>query len=342
MLGQLVSAASNTSGASSAALGSITSSYATLAGVLAGFSLTALAVYLGWRPESVCGSQQPEGDIAGPKVVASLFYAMASLAMCSFLYASVASPMFDVGRRASAELLLYGIIFGLSVLALFYSLTLMAYENVRTREAARYAYWVVVIAGPIVILRFLMDAANNTFQAMCLPRCIVPSWSPPVIAEVVLLGLLLVFSAAITVLRVLHWWTSTQKIVEGLYRHPALPSVIVFVLSTCVTVGSLLVTAEINFSPSSLYAEVILCAGFALLALFALACGCVVGPRVQIGLPEWLQKLLGRLNLNGLWKALEQRAKWMPEAETVMSNGRHVREAPSGNIPVPNPDHRPR
>ena len=309
-----------------AGLSSTASSYSSFAGILAGFSFAALAIYLGWRPEkeegqpsSAQGKNSSTEDIQGTTVAAVLFYAMASLVMCSFLYASLTAQTSDAQKRVPAELLLYGVIFGLSVLALFYALTLMMYERSHTRDAARYAYWVVVIAGPIVVLRFLVNAANSTWQARCTSSCAPETWSAPVTLGLVFLVVLLALSVVITTLRLLHWWAATRRFLRLLYRHPTVPTVIVFALATCVTVGSLLITVPAQYAPSGLLTLVSLVVGFLFLALFALACGCVIGPRVEIGLPEWLGTALGKLGLKSTWTIIKRRGE--------SRSGRHARGA---------------
>ena len=308
-----------------AGLSSTSSSYSSFAGILAGFSFGALAIYLGWRPEeegkpsSAQGKASSNDDIQGTTVAAALFYAMASLVMCSFLYASLTAQTSDVQKRVPAELLLYGVIFGMSVLALFYALTLMMYERSHTRDAARYAYWVVVIAGPIVVLRFLIDAANSTWQARCTPACSPETWSAPVTLGFVFLVVLLALSAVITTFRLLHWWAATRWLLKLLYRHPTVPTVTVFALATCVTIGSLLITAPTRFVPSGFFTIASLIMGFLFLVLFALACGCVIGPRVEIGLPEWLGIALSKLGLKSTWAIIKRRGE--------SPSGRHARGA---------------
>ena len=307
-----------------AGLSSTASSYSSFAGILAGFSFAALAIYLGWRPkeeERKSSADQAKDssneDVQGPTVAAALFYAMASLIICSFLYASLTAQASDAQKRVPAELLLYGVIFGLSVLALFYALTLMMYEGSHTRDAAKYAYWVVVIAGPIVVLRFLIDAANSAWQARCTLTCPPETWSAPVTLGLVFLFVLLGLSVVITTLRLLHWWAATRWLLKLLYRHPTVPTVAVFVLATCVTVGSLLITTPTQFVPSSFFTLATLTTGFLFLVLFALACGCVVGPRVDIGLPKWLEIVLTKLGLTNTWTTIKRRGQ--------SQSGRHAR-----------------
>jgi hypothetical protein len=328
---------------SAAGLSSTGSSYSSFAGILAGFSFTALAIYLGWRPEEKGGEpalghdkSQPSQDAPLPDkyiqrttVAAALFYAMASLVICSFLYASLTAQASDAQKRVPAELLLYGVVFGLSVLALFYALTLMMYERSHTRQAASYAYWVVVIAGPVVVLRFLIDAANGVWQLRCTPACPPEAWPAPVIVGLGLLVVLLVLSVVITVFRLLHWWDWSRELLRRLYRRPTAPTVVVFILATCVTVGSLIITVPAQITPNGWFTLISLVTGFIFLASFALACGCVIGPRVEIGLPRWLETVLKSIGLKGIWAGIRRRG------ETRL--GRHAREAFQANGSEPPP-----
>jgi hypothetical protein len=64
--------------------------------------------------------------------------------------------------------------FGLSVLMLFYGLTLIMLEKKLTGVAA-WSYWMVACAGPAVVLRFLLTAAWAARQAACHGTC-GPIW----------------------------------------------------------------------------------------------------------------------------------------------------------------------
>ncbi len=55
------------------------------------------------------------------------------------------------------------------------------------------------------------------------------------------------------------------------------------------------------------------------LVLFALACRCVVGPRVEIGLPKWLEIVLTKLGLKSTWTTIKRRGE--------SQSGRHARSA---------------
>jgi hypothetical protein len=81
---------------------------------------------------------------------------MAPLGISTFLYANLAGDGGPVREgRDAAALLVYGVVLALSVLALFYFLTLMLFERPLTKHAAKPAFWAGTIAGSLVVLRFL-------------------------------------------------------------------------------------------------------------------------------------------------------------------------------------------
>jgi len=65
----------------------------------------------------------------------------------------------------------YGVAFGLSVLMLFYSLTLIMLKQ--CSSLASWSYWIVACVGPAVVLRFLLVAAAQSDAVNC--AC-VPGW----------------------------------------------------------------------------------------------------------------------------------------------------------------------
>jgi hypothetical protein len=143
--------------------------YATFGGVLAGFAFAGLCVYLGrdhCRNDDFSSSSAPgqmddssecrrpsgnekSGPVEVKHIAAAVFYSMASLAISSFLYSTLAGIADSSPGVAVTALLSYGIIFALSVLSLFYSVTLMMLEHPLTKDAAKHAYWVVTIAGTV-------------------------------------------------------------------------------------------------------------------------------------------------------------------------------------------------
>jgi hypothetical protein len=298
-----------TSAMTSPDLGVTASTYASFAEIMTGFSFAALAIYLAY--ESAKGAHSAEAKagkarysdrknrrntkendkqenpirvgkkhpIRRTEVAATLFYGMASLAMSSFLYASLTTQVGDP-QKVAAVLLLYGVIFGTSVLTFFYSLTLMTYENPDTKGAARAAYLVVVIVGPAVVLRFLADAAQGAWNTGC-SGCTPESWPPPLIGGIALLGILLIFSVLVSQTHILERWRTLYGVCNWLCVRPVLPAMVIFLFTASVAIAAMVVTEPLNYIPSELFIWVSLFVGFVLLALFALACGCVVGPRLS-------------------------------------------------------------
>jgi hypothetical protein len=222
-----------------------------------------------------------EHPIRRTEVAATLFYGMASLAISSFLYASLTTQVEDP-KKVAAALLLYGVIFGASVLSFFYSLTLMTYENPDTRSAAKAAYWVVVIVGPAVVLRFLADAAQGAWNSRRTGTCSLESWSPPLISGIVILLFLVIFSILISQNRIFEKWSPLHGVCNWLCVRPVLPTTIIFIFAASVAVIAMLVTEPVNYMPSEYFIWLSFIGGFILLAFFALACGCVVGPRLRV------------------------------------------------------------
>lgn len=60
---------------------------------------------------------------------------------------------------------------------------------------------------------------------------------------------------------------------------------VIFVFAASVAIAAMLVTEPLSYVPTESFIWGSLMAGFLLLALFALACGCVVGPRLGIPSP---------------------------------------------------------
>jgi hypothetical protein len=295
-------------------LGVTASTYASFAEIMTGFSFAAMAIYLGYeaatgrhsakenanppgqtsdnllssrkRPSTKDDEGNPkdpiqvgfENPIRRSEVAATLFYAIASLAISSFLYANLTTQVNP--SKVVAATLLYGIIFGLSVLTFFYALTLMTYCNSYTQGAAKAAYLMVVIVGPAIVLRFLADAAQDAWNSGGTHACSPQSWSPPLIIGIVLLLLLLVGSIAISVRHIFEKRAKLYFICNWLCTRPVLPALVIFVIAAITAGASIVVTEPANFVLPEPMIWVSLVGGFLFLAFFALACGCVIGPRV--------------------------------------------------------------
>ena len=75
--------------------------------------------------------------------------------------------------------------------------------------------------------------------------------------------------------------------------------------------------------PSGFFTIASLIIGFLFLVRFALACGCVIGPRVEIGLPEWLGIALSKLGLKSTWAIIKRRGESHP-ADTLVGRLRRA------------------
>lgn len=305
-------ATSHISRLASADLSSTASTYASFAEILTGFSFAALAIYLAYEPARGVHSEvalnslssrgikkystkdsngrqkhpfqvAKERPIRRTQVAATIFYGMASLAISSFLYASLTAQAADP-EKAVTLVLIYGVVFGLSVLSFFYSLTLMTYENTSTRAAAKSAYLVVVIVGPAIILRFLSDAAQSASIFRCTTHaCRGQRFSQILIIGMVILFALLALSVAVSNFRIFETRTWLYGICNTLCARPVAPAFSIFIFASTVTIAGTGIADWVNpkFAPAGWILGLSLTVGAILLALFALACGCVIGPRVN-------------------------------------------------------------
>lgn len=143
-------------------VGHLISLYSQLAGVLAGFAFAGLSFYL-------TRSELPS-QAAG--VAVSLFTAFAALVIVAILYALLSGESPDVAtRRVDASLLVYGLPFGLSIITLFYSLTLMATERPELAGMVGVGKFIVIAAAPLIVIGRLNIAAMDA----CGRR---PGWQP--------------------------------------------------------------------------------------------------------------------------------------------------------------------
>lgn len=281
---------------------SIATAYSAFGGVLTGFAFSGLSFYV---TRSEPGTDRTEVDVLIPRrgkpirfrlpvsaVAAVGFYAMASLGVSTFLYASVAtgtSTAQKVEQQGAIALLAYGVIFGLSVLTLFYFVTLMLFERRLTRRAARPAFWVGTFAASIVVLRFVAKSAQD---AMC-PEgvgCYRPDFVYTTHGIIIMLGLAAIAFAAITLTRVLER-RGLRLGLRWLARSAAMPAACVFIIVVVVaTLVSLYITQPGNvpkqpYVPPTWVISVIYGLGALVFAFFGLASGSVVYARVRsIGL----------------------------------------------------------
>ena len=284
--------------------------YSAFGGVLVGFALTGLFWYLtearkdrkngpsteqqqrpaehkhrpGGHERQATWTRHSDGwvVIVTRHVTLTVFYAMASLAMTSFLYASLAGEAVPVQGTspawAVAAMLLYGVAFGLAVLMLFYGLTLVMLERGLHREAG-WAYWVVACAGPAVVLRFLLTAAGAAQEATSghPPDGLLSRWA-------MFWWVLGAAALAATLMLVgLNWWR-IRWLRDFLANRPALPAAVVFFLVSVMTALVSVIFAGRSFDSrsASWIVPVGLFGSVVAVTLFALACGCVIGTRVSL------------------------------------------------------------
>jgi hypothetical protein len=270
--------------------------YATFGFLLVGFAFTGLFYYLTQRrkqedrpsapaPASAQGKLPPPDLIETRHVTVAVLYAMASLLLTSLLYIELASQAAPSGPSAAsppwtlAALVPYGVAFSLSVLMLFYGLTLIMVEQ--SSPVASWSYWVVACVGPAVALRFLLAAGAQARAVTC--RC-TPGWplSRWGIAAMVVLA---AGVAAFFMLKGLDWPVG-RGLLKRLMNRPAAPSILVFV-GVAVMAGLLSVYFSgrgPHYRASSVVMPYVWI-GVGAVFLFALFCGCVIGPRVYVSRP---------------------------------------------------------
>jgi hypothetical protein len=274
----------------------VASASATFSGTLFGFAVAGYILYMTRLPEpgpgdgkvdvlvTNSGELQPIGNISTSGVLMAGFYTMVSLGSSAFLFYNLAGRSNDLKSGwGEAALLVYGIILALSVLTLFYFTTLMLLERPPTRAAARPAFWVSTIAGPLVVLRFVAESAQDARLARCLgKRPCDPGW----LFSTGSITLLLIFTAtlfvAMTWSRLLErGWR--RKLLVPLARRPTFPAVCVFIASFAVaTLASLYINSrDTSHVPPGWLIVVIYAMGIILIILFTLGAGSVIYPRVN-------------------------------------------------------------
>jgi hypothetical protein len=314
-------------------LSSIATAYAAFAGVLAGFAFTGLSFYVTRSQKS-----SPAGNavdvlvmskrkkrlafkaIQASAVAASGFYAMAALGISTFLYADLAGSAYPIptdstgipssqAGPAEAHLLIYGIVLALSVLTLFYFMTLMLFERSLTRPAAKHAFWAGTIAGSIVVLRFLADSAQDARETTCAQptRCdlawLYSTW-----------GIRITLLAAAAIFLVITLTRALEKcagwLLRWLARWPTLPSAGVFTVAVAAAVLASHYLNGLNAAPPSWVIDVGYGSGIALIALFTLASGAVIYPRVngiRLDVPAESQEAARVSRWRKIWNSTRKR-----------------------------------
>jgi hypothetical protein len=261
--------------------GASAQAYSQLAATLAGFAFAALAVYL-----SLQRSRKPSGDgvIRVSEIAGALFLSMAALGVCSFLYGSAAGERDD--GRAAVALIGDGMALGLSVLALFYTLILMMFSHTVTNDGVRHAYWVVVIAGPVVIMRFLISPVYEAWEIGCARHAACASsswWMAPGWVGFFLLVVLGVASWLATWRGLPDRWIN-WRLVQRLRRRPIFPAGLAFgVTFVWTATASLWIqTRRRDFVVWQWIIYGALVTSVLALALFSLSCGVALGTRADV------------------------------------------------------------
>jgi hypothetical protein len=263
--------------------------YVAFAGVLTGFGFTSMVSYLTREEKTnakdTSTSKSKLRAIAIDDVVATLFYSTISLGMSAFLYATLIGRS-DNQSLVIAAMLPYGVAFGLSVVAFFYSLTLMMFERDIPKRAMQYAYWIVVSIGPAMVLSFLIGSARNSWQVRECPDqrnpCQIPFW----FRWWFTVGFLVVVVVLSVMMAVLAQQRSKGTGVRlNLSRRPVLPCImaVAFTFFIVIVIYPYLSARTDNYLPSSAFTYINFAIGFIFLEFFAFICGCVVGQRIEIG-----------------------------------------------------------
>ncbi|NES28076.1 hypothetical protein GCE86_09005 [Micromonospora terminaliae] len=131
----------------------LANAYAQVAGILAGFAFVSLGNYLASGQRS---SEEDSEGVLVRRISTTLFSAFAALVLISVLYALLTGEK-DGTTRANTALIIAGLPFGLSVLTLFFALTLMASDR-GFKEVVRLGLILVVLIGPAIVHLRLMNA----------------------------------------------------------------------------------------------------------------------------------------------------------------------------------------
>lgn len=274
---------------------SIATAYAAFGGVLVGFAFAGLSVYVTRSPGS--GSDDSAVDVLITRqgkpirigviqvsaVAAAGFYAMASLGISTFLYANLSGTRSDAPPGpAETALLVDGVVFALSVLTLFYFMTLMLFESPPTRRAAKPAFWAGTIAGSVVVLRFLGGTAQQARLTLCPSRHPLCYPGAPYTTQgitITLLAAAVVF-VVITLTRVLER-RPFRWLLAPLAHRPSLPSAGVFLTSVAAATLTSLYLNALTGPPPGWFISAGYAIGITLIVLFALASGSVIYPRLH-------------------------------------------------------------
>jgi rRNA-processing protein FCF1 len=216
---------------------------------------------------------------------------MASLAISSFLYATLAgqispaaapsAPSGSAAGPAAAEFLTYGLALTLSVLALFYSLTLLLLEYPLTNRSAWNAYWAAIIVGTLIVVRFLLTDVRDTLLIYHpgTPEGILST--PGIYIYLSLAGSLSVLISRSGILE----RKPLYRILQLFINSPVGPALCSFfgTIGIAVLVSPYLETRlGSSYRPATELIQIYFGIAMLLVAVFTVAAGSVIGPRVKI------------------------------------------------------------
>jgi hypothetical protein len=281
------------------AIAATASSYSQFSGVLAGLAFAGLVVYL-----SRGDGKGANHGIAVWHVAATTFFSLFSLAAAAFLFANLdgmasipsqaneSSPYTD--GALEVDVLTYGIILALAVLALLYSIVLMALQYVDTEKMGRYAYWALAIGGTIMVLRFLAESARDVLLVNCgNGSTVCPHMEFAGILSVPVIWLTLSLAVSLVVLftvaaRPEKKGGRPRGFAGWFYEKIVAPALLVFATTVFVVIGlSLYVeTRKAGYEPSTGSIDTWYIGSILIVALFALMLGSVVAPRANVMVTE--------------------------------------------------------
>jgi hypothetical protein len=228
----------------------LTHLYSQLCGVLAGFAFAGFSFFV-----TGAGSPAQAGDVA-----VSLFSAFGTLVLVAVLYALLAG---DTSRdRATMGLFVYGLPFGLAILALFYALTLISTDRPELAATVWIGRVLVVAVGPVLVL------ARLSVTALALARD--PRTRGPRYLGFVLTVVLL---AAGTILAA---WPSFDLGISG---SPVVPAYLGLGSAIAATLLSPFIsTRPATYKPSNATVYLLLIVSFGTLAVYAAFAGTALVP----------------------------------------------------------------
>jgi hypothetical protein len=212
------------------------------------------------------GRERDEPDPLGLKraISVALFSALTSLIIVAVLYTVLAGAAAKTGPALTGTLV-YGLPFGLSVLALIHAVALQALPYRYLHGMTRTAGVIVVVIGPTVVMALLSGAVIDIYRTTCGEACDVGAQfavSRPLGWGLLLTAILLVVSVA-TLL-------GLPRLVPYRAWMPVVPTYMVLGVSIIAVIGAVALTsAPATWSPSDGLIVALLTTTFALLLAFS-------------------------------------------------------------------------